>query len=95
MDRCGGVNWQAGSEYPGTAGKMCANNFINYVFYVHICILLIKANSMIYIFYIKYVGKAVVHVLAVGDDEDALSEAAKVGAHVGRCEEITWIGVVE
>ncbi len=47
MDRCGGVNQQAGSEYPGTAGKTHANNFINYMFYVHICILLVKTISMI------------------------------------------------
>jgi len=102
VDRCGGVNQQAGSEYPGTAGKMCANNFINYVFYVHIRILLVKANSMIYIFYIKYVGKVVVYMLAVGDneldvgDDKATSlEAAEVGTHMRRCEEIMWIGVVE
>ncbi len=33
--------------------------------------------------------------LDVGDDEDKSSEAAKVGTHARRHEEITWIGVVE
>jgi len=57
---------------------------------------------MIYIFYIKYVGKVVVYMLAVGDneldvgDDKATSlEAAEVGTHMRRCEEIMWIGVVE
>ncbi len=43
-----------------------------------------------------------IHVLTVGDNElnvgdnkDESSEAAEVGTHVRRHEEITWIGVVE
>ena len=69
MDRCGGVNWQAGSEYPGTAGKTHANNFINYMFYVHICILLVKTISMICICCKKHGRKGLVCVLTVGDNE--------------------------
>ncbi len=53
------------------------------IFYCHICVLLVKAISMIYICYIKYIINAAC-VLAVGDDElgvgdddDMSSEAAE------------------
>jgi hypothetical protein len=38
---------------------------------------------MIYICYITYVDNVVTFVLAVGDDDDALSEVARGRAHVG------------
>src|SRR5258708_19992102 len=64
------------------------------IFYCHICVLLVKAISMIYICYIKYIINAAC-VLAVGDDElgvgddnDASSEVAggrgRRGGLVGR-----------
>ena len=69
-------------------------------FYCHICVLLVKAISMIYICYIKYIMNAACvfavgdNELGVGDDEDASSEAAeghgrRRGRVVGGCRG-TW-----
>ena len=58
-------------------------------FYGHIQVLLIKANSVIYICYIKYGGKTYVLTvrhdeLGVGDDNDDMSSEAAGRGHVQR-----------